>query len=125
MTDVHANRPMPSRGRIILAFAVALAADAIQFPLAAGMLFGVTLPPLAVADVGVDLVAMIATTSLIGFHWVLLPGFILEAIPGIDLAPTWTGCVAFALWRRRREAADAKPVAGAVSSRDPNPPIDV
>ena len=95
---------MPSRRRIALAFLVAITADAIQLPLTAGMIFGVTLPPLLVSDVIIDIVAMILVVRLIGFHWVLLPGFILEAIPGLDLAPTWTGCVAFALWRRKQSS---------------------
>ena len=82
-----------------------MSADAIQFPLTAGMLFGATAPLLAGADVVIDVLAMILTTRLLGFHWVLLPSFLLEAVPGLDLAPTWTGCVAFVVWRRRRHPA--------------------
>ena len=51
-------------------------------------------------------VVMIITSVLLGFHWALLPTFVLEAVPGINLIPTWTGCVAFVVWRRRQ--ADAR-----------------
>jgi hypothetical protein len=41
-----------------------------------------------------DVIALIATTRLLGFHPLLLPTFILELVPVIDMLPTWTGCVA-------------------------------
>ena len=91
------------------AFVIALTADAIQFPLTAGMLFGATAPLLEGADVVIDVIIMVLTTCLLGFHWALLPSFLLEAIPGLDLAPTWTGCVAFVVWRRRRQPTPGQP----------------
>lgn len=30
---------------------------------------------------------------LLGFHWALLPALAAEAIPALDLAPTWTASV--------------------------------
>jgi hypothetical protein len=33
---------------------------------------------------------------LIGWHWALLPAFVGELIPGLDLVPTWTAAVLFA-----------------------------
>ena len=116
---------MPSRRRIALAFLVAITADAIQLPLTAGMIFGVTAPPLLAGDVFIDIVAMALVVRLIGFHWVLLPGFILEAIPGLDLAPTWTGCVAFALWRRKQSSLANNSQSKALTDTRPDKTIDV
>lgn len=31
--------------------------------------------------------------KLLGFHWAFLPTLAVEAIPGLDLAPTWTAAV--------------------------------
>lgn len=126
MTEQPPRNTKRSSRRIALAFAVAAIADALQFPLTAGMIFGATLPPLALADVVIDLIAMAVTVWLLGFHWVLLPGFILEAIPGIDLIPTWTGCVAFVVWRQKQAADQSGPVAppSAAPARKP-PVIDV
>ena len=119
------DRPMPSRRRIALAFLVAITADAIQLPLTAGMIFGVTAPPLLAGDVFIDIVAMALIVRLIGFHWVLLPGFILEAIPGLDLAPPWTGCVAFALWRRKQSSLANNSQSKALTDTRPDKTIDL
>lgn len=118
MTEQPPAPPKKLTKRIALAFAVAAMADALQFPMTAGMIFGATLPPLMVLDVVVDLIAMVATVWLLGFHWVLLPGFLLEAIPGIDLIPTWTGCVAFVVWRQKQSLEKTGPA----SSPSPSPP---
>lgn len=126
MTELPPPKTHRSPKRIAMAFAVAAIADAVQFPMTAGMLFGATLPPLAVADVIIDLITMLATVWLLGFHWMLLPGFLLEAIPGIDLIPTWTGCVAFVVWRQKQAAEQPGPVVSPTppSTRKP-PAIDV
>lgn len=47
---------------------------------------------------------MAATIALLGFHWALLPSLFIEFIPGLDLMPTWTACVAFVIWRRKQES---------------------
>ena len=31
--------------------------------------------------------------KLLGFHWALLPALAAEAVPALDLAPTWTAAV--------------------------------
>ena len=101
-------------GRIAAAFAVAVAADLIQLPLT--FAFGAALASVVgvgadvaieMVDVAVDLIAACLTSALIGFHWALLPTVFLEAIPGLDASPTWTACVAFVVWRRRRDARTA------------------
>ncbi len=123
MTEQLPRNSKRSPRRIALAFAVAAIADALQFPLTAGMIFGATVPPLLLADVVIDLIAMVITVWLLGFHWVLLPGFILEAIPGIDLIPTWTGCVAFVVWRQKQAAEQSSPVASPTPAPDRKPPV--
>src|SRR5262245_54798663 len=82
--------------RIAAAFAVAASADAAQ------LLMG----PLgwSFADEGLDLVAMVLTIWLLGFHPLLLPTFLIEILPVADMLPTWTGCVGLVVARRRRQA---------------------
>jgi len=98
----------------MLAFAIAGVADLLQFPITAATATGLFSIPGELADFVVDCAVMVATTLLLGFHWVFLPSLVLEAIPGPDLLPTWTACVAYVVWRRRKEQAQApslRPVA--------------
>jgi hypothetical protein len=99
--------PKMTRTRILLAFAVSVIADVLQFPINAVSATGILAMPGEVADVALDLVVMVITSALLGFHWALLPSFLLEAVPGLDLIPTWTGCVAFVVWRRKQAEARA------------------
>lgn len=80
----------------MLALAVAVVADGAQLLLGPlGWAFG---------DQIIDVVAMLLVSGLIGFHWLLLPSFVLELIPAVDELPTWTACVAAVIaLRRRRE----------------------
>jgi hypothetical protein len=96
--------------RIKAAYAVAIATDALQFGLGP---FG-----WAFADEILDIIALIATTRLLGFHPLLLPTFILEAVPIIDVLPTWTGCVALVVAMRKKHS----PAAG---DDEPTVTIDV
>ena len=84
--------PPLTRTRGWLAVGVAVIADGLQLPL--------QLVP--VAPEVIDVVAAIVTTSLLGFHWLLLPTFLVELIPGIDMMPTWTGCVLAVIALRRK-----------------------
>jgi hypothetical protein len=88
--------PKLTRARMILALAVAVVADGVQLLLGPlGWAFG---------DQIIDVVAMLLVSGLIGFHWLLLPSFVLELIPAVDELPTWTACVAAVIaLRRRRE----------------------
>ncbi|HEV2435187.1 MAG TPA: hypothetical protein VG077_04245, partial [Verrucomicrobiae bacterium] len=88
--------PMLTRARMMLALAVAVVADGAQLLLGPlGWAFG---------DQIIDVVAMLLVSGLIGFHWLLLPSFVLELIPAVDELPTWTACVAAVIaLRRRRE----------------------
>lgn len=72
--------------RVRTALFVALAADALQmlaFPLFAS---GVTSP---FAD-ALDVVVGVLMIWLVGWHWAFLPAFVAEAVPFVDLVPTWT-----------------------------------
>jgi hypothetical protein len=80
--------------RIVLALAIAVIADGLQFLLGPfGWVFG---------DQVVDVVTMILTSWVIGFHWLLLPTFALELVPVLDELPTWTACVIAVIILRKR-----------------------
>ncbi|HWX22155.1 MAG TPA: hypothetical protein VN578_19820 [Candidatus Binatia bacterium] len=92
--------PVLTSQRIWFAFSVAAVADAFQ--LVMGPLGWVLL----IDDV-LDVVAMLLITLALGFHPLLLPTFIIEAIPVADMLPTWTGCTAMVVMLRKR--AQSKP----------------
>ena len=93
-------RPL-TRTAIRLAYAVAVATDALQF--VAGPL------GFAAFDEVLDIVAMVLTWRLLGFHPLLLPTFAIEFLPVTDLVPTWTGCVALVIALRKRQQAASPP----------------
>jgi len=93
--------PILTRRRIVAAFAVAVATDAIQMLLGP---FGITF-----ADEVLDVIAMILAWRILGFHMLLLPTFALEILPIVDVLPTWTGCVGIVVAMRKREQAAAPP----------------
>jgi hypothetical protein len=78
---------------MILALAVAVIADGLQF------IFG----PVPLVDQAIDVVAFGLTMWAIGFHLLLLPTFAVEFIPGVDMLPTWTACVIAVIALRKRE----------------------
>lgn len=78
------------------AWAIALAADALQiavFPLFAEGAF-------SPADSLLDLVVAAVLIRVLGWHWAFLPTLAAELIPGIDLFPTWTAAVWFVTRRQ-------------------------
>lgn len=89
------HTPVLTRQRVWLAFIVAIVADGLQ------LLLG----PLGwlVFDEVVDLLAMGLSCWLLGFHPLLLPTFVLEIIPLVDMLPTWTGCVGLVVALRKRQ----------------------
>jgi hypothetical protein len=89
-------RPALTRWRVVLALVVAVTADALQ----------ILLGPIGwmLSDEVIDVVTMAVTTLLIGFHVLLLPTFIVESLPLVDMLPTWTGCVIAVVALRRRQA---------------------
>lgn len=91
-------RPRFSRRRLALAFALATLADGIS------LLLTLT-PPVQWAA---DLVTAILLFMVLGWQWILLPGLIMEAVPGLNVFPFWVLVVgAVAVWgtaRPKREA---------------------
>jgi hypothetical protein len=87
--------PSVTRTRMVLALAIAVAADGLQ------LLLG----PLgwAFIDQAIDFVAMILLSWVIGFHVLFLPTFVVELIPLLEDLPTWTACTAAVIALRRRE----------------------
>lgn len=72
-----------------MAWAVALAADALQIAVLPLFAEGAMSP----ADTVLDLVVCFLLTRVLGWHWAFLPSLAAEMIPGLDLFPTWTAAV--------------------------------
>ena len=87
--------PFLTRTRIILALIVAVLADGGQFFIGPFGWVG--------ADQAIDVMAMLLTIWILGFHILLLPTFVVELIPVADMLPTWTGCVIAVIALRKRE----------------------
>jgi len=85
--------PGLTRARIVLALAIAVVADGLQF------LFGLV----PFVDQAIDVVGMVLTSWVIGFHWLLLPTFVVKLVPFLDELPTWTACVVAVIALRKRE----------------------
>jgi hypothetical protein len=86
-------RPRFSNKRLALAFAVAVLADGLS-------LFLTFTPPVQWAT---DLVTAILLFMVLGRQWILLPGLIMEAIPGLYVFPFWVLVVgAVAVWGTAR-----------------------
>jgi hypothetical protein len=103
--------PLLTPTRVRLAYAVAVGTDVLQFALG----------PLgwAFADEILDVAASLMTWRLLGFHFLLLPTFAIELLPVTDLLPTWTGCVALVISRRKQQQRPQPAPQG------PGPVIDV
>ena len=94
------TQPPPlTRLRVVLALAIAVATDGMQFLLGWLVWMG--------ADQVMDALAMALTSWAIGFHWLLLPTFALELIPVLDDLPTWTACTLAVIALRKREQRTA------------------
>ena len=106
-TGFRPPRPL-SRKRRLVALAVAGLADALQLCL---LPFAWTF-----AESAVDVVAMILTVRLLGFHVLLLPTFALELIPLVDAFPSWTVCVLAVIALRQREQRTAPLIKSAAKS---------
>jgi hypothetical protein len=93
--------PTLTRPRMLLALAIAIAADGLQLLLGpAGWVF---------MDQAIDIVTMILVSWIIGFHILLLPTFVVELIPVLDDLPTWTACTAAVITLRKREQRAGPP----------------
>jgi hypothetical protein len=99
-----------TRNRILAAYAIAAVADVLEFPIAAAEISLAGAPLGELSAFVLDCIVMGAMTKLLGFHWMFLPSFGLEVIPGFDLLPTWVGCVAFVVWQRKKEQTSQPPI---------------
>lgn len=91
--------------RVWLARTIALGADALQialFPLFIG-------GALEGADAVLDGIVAVLLTLLCGFHLAFLPTLVAEAVPGIDIFPTWTLAT---LYVTRKAATNRLPAPG-------------
>ena len=88
--------PQLTRTRMILALVAAVMTDGTQ--LALGLLGPLSWP----VDEAIDVFTMIVTSWLLGFHWLLLPTFVVKSVPLVDDLPTWTACVAAVIALRNR-----------------------
>ena len=93
----------PARNVVASAFAVAIIVDVLQLPVTLVTATGIGAIPGELADIALDVGAMIVISRLLGFHWVLIPTLFAKAVPGLDLIPTWTGAVAFLVWQRGKQ----------------------
>jgi len=100
MVNPFRAKPL-TKARIGVAFAVAVIADGIQF--AAGPLGWVGF------DQVVDVIAMVVTSAVIGFHPLLLPTFALELVPVVGELPTWTACVGAVIVLRKHSQTEVPP----------------
>ena len=79
-TEPPASTPLKfSVSRLALAFVVAGVSDAIGA-------FASVAPPIGWA---VDAVTAALLFVVVGWQWLLLPGLVLEAIPGVGVLPFW------------------------------------
>src|SRR5271157_4771841 len=74
-----------------LAWAVAIAADALQILAFPFFIEGGVSP----ADSALDLIVAFIMIRLLGWHWAFLPTAAAKLVPGADLFPTWTTAVWF------------------------------
>jgi hypothetical protein len=95
-----------------LAWAVAIAADALQIAAFPFFVEGVMSP----ADSVLDLIVSFVMIRLLGWHWAFLPTLAAKLIPGADLFPTWTTAVWFVT---RQQVKANNNSSSSSSSKDP------
>src|ERR1700681_621405 len=92
-----------------LAWAVAIAADALQIAALPLFVEGGISP----ADSLLDLIVAFVLIRLLGWHWAFLPTLAVELVPGADLFPTWTAAVWFVT---RQQKANNNPDPSPISN---------
>ncbi len=110
------TKPPLGRTRLRAAWILAVVVDALQIGVFPLTIEGAVSP----LNDALDLVAMVALVSLLGWHWSFLPSLVAELVPGLDLAPTWT--IAVALATRGRSAVPAGSPAPKVINPELLPP---
>jgi len=82
-----------SKKQIVVALAIAGVSDVLSA-------FVTVAPPVAW---GVDVATAVLLFMVLGWNWLLLPGLVMEAIPGIGVFPFWlVVVVAIAIWGTAR-----------------------
>jgi hypothetical protein len=94
--------PQLTRTRMILALVVAVMTDGTQLVL--GLLGPLSWP----VDEAIDVFTMLVTSWLLGFHWLLLPTFVVKSVPVVEDLPTWTACVGAVIALRKRTQGKAE-----------------
>jgi hypothetical protein len=94
--------PEITRKRILIAYGVAIVADLIEFPIAALELTVIGAPVAMFLSFVLDALVFGILTMLLGFHWLFLPSFLVKVVPGLDMLPTWVGCVFFVVRQRKK-----------------------
>lgn len=97
-------KPILTKKRIVTAYTIAIVADLIELPITAAELTVFGAPVAEGFDLFIDVVVFGAMYKLLGFHWMLLPSFCVEVIPGLDMLPTWVGCVWLVVRQRKKES---------------------
>jgi hypothetical protein len=105
-----ATRVSPARDfntmQLVVAFAIAGLSDALS-------IFVTVAPPISW---GVDLVTVALLFIVLGWRWLLLPGLIMEAIPGFGVFPFWLVVVAaIVVWGTARPRLRGESTAPLVS----------
>lgn len=87
--------PVLTPARVRLAYAIAVGTDIAQF----------VMGPLGwvLVDEVLDVAAAAAISRVLGFHYLLLPTFVVEFLPVVDMLPTWTACTALVIAMRKRQ----------------------
>jgi hypothetical protein len=88
-----------SKTRARTALVIAIVVDVIQIAIQT------TGPFQILVDWPLDLLTGLAMMALVGFHWAFLPTFLAEAVPWLDVVPTWTLAVLFVT--RQKPAVEA------------------
>jgi hypothetical protein len=96
-------KPELTRKRILIAYVVAIIADLIEFPISALELTAIGAPVAMFLSFILDVFVFGIMAFLLGFHWLFLPSFLVEVVPGLDMIPTWVGCVFFVVRQRKKE----------------------
>ncbi len=94
--------PKPlSKARVRTALVLAVIVDALQIAVQATGPFQVLL------DWPLDLATALVMLGLVGFHWAFIPTVFAEAVPWLDVVPTWTLSVILATRGRGEVSATA------------------
>ena len=96
------------RSTVVAAYAIAIAADALEVGLAPLFGEGIASP----LDDILDALVCVILTLLLGWHIAFLPSFMIKLLPVVDFAPTWTLAVLIATRGRVLDDGVPPPVTG-------------